>query len=158
MMKGKNSLRVGEIAGEGIYVSRNPDGEEVLSSLTPKEARFLAQRLMRCADLVEEQEDRKQRRRPDPREYMVVIHWVPEEDGDGYYCAYSPDFGHSSCSATEATEEEVVQNIRANIRYMMNYYEDSGRALPVPSYFNFDMGQIVKGERPELKKRREDAD
>lgn len=95
-------------------------------------------------------------RRPDPREYTAVVHWVTDEDDtkNDYYIAFSPEFGFCACSGPGDTEAEALENLRANLVHVMDYYTETGREIPTPSYQDFDTGEIVVGERPELTKRR----
>lgn len=66
--------------------------------------------------------------------YPVNLHWVEEEDeGDGYWFAYHPDWGYSTCSATGDTVQEAVANLALVRADLMVHYAEQGRRLPVMS-------------------------
>ena len=92
-------------------------------------------------------------RRPDPREYTAISHWVVEDEGPSYYIAYSPEFGFCACSGPGDTEEEAIKNLRINLAAMMDYYEETGRPIPEPMYLDFETGKTKIGKRPKLAKR-----
>jgi predicted RNase H-like HicB family nuclease len=162
----RDTYDVGVATGGNVYLTVSGNGQGNIW-LTPERARKLALSLAACANLVEGEDPKKVEeevpppgRRPDPREYSVQIHLVADEEGEehDYYIAFCPDLGFSPCSGPGDTEQEALENFRKNLPGMMDFYEETGRKLPIPSWHCFDTGKIVKGERPELKKRREDAD
>lgn len=150
----KDNFEVGIVTGEKVFLTLN--GMEN-AHFSPTKARLLAQQLTTCANLVDQNEEEE--RRIDPREYPVEIYLVADEDGEehDYYIAFCPDFGFSTCSGPGDTEQEALENFRRNLVEIMEYFKEKGKDLPIPSYHDFDTGRVVKGERPELKKRREDV-
>jgi predicted RNase H-like HicB family nuclease len=64
------------------------------------------------------------------RHYPIEIHYVPEEDGDGYFCAFHPDFGYSACSAAGKTPETAVRLLRAVKAEVILHYIATDRELP----------------------------
>lgn len=163
----RDTYDVGVITGGNVYLTVSGNGQGNIW-LKPDKARELALQLAACANIVEgkavgstiekvEKDLSSTTRRPDPREYSVHIDLVADEDGEehDYYIAFCPDFGFSTCSGPGDTEQEALENFRKNLVGMMDFYEERGKPLPIPSWHCFDTGKVVKGERPELKKRRQ---
>jgi predicted RNase H-like HicB family nuclease len=65
--------------------------------------------------------------------YPVQIHWIDEDEGNGYYCAFLPDFGHSACSATGDTVEEALKSLEIVKRDVVQVYSETGGTIPEPS-------------------------
>jgi len=64
------------------------------------------------------------------RRYSVEIHWVEEEDGDGYYFAYHPEFGYSACSATGITMTGTLSQLAGVREAVIQHYLANERELP----------------------------
>lgn len=81
-----------------------------------------------------------QRKGSQYREYLVMVHWIEEDDGDGYYIAYFPDFGWSACSAIGDTAADAIELLEQVKRDVIDYYVRSKKDLPEPSWipFNFE--------------------
>ena len=67
------------------------------------------------------------------RHYPVEIHHVAEEGGPGYYLAFLPDFGESTCSATGDTMTEAIERLSDVKREILQHFLDTGRDIPDPS-------------------------
>lgn len=75
--------------------------------------------------------------KPELRKYPIILHWVDEEDGPGYYFAYLPDFGWSACAAPGETEQEAIENVRQLQEFVMAHYEMKGKPIPEPTPLGF---------------------
>jgi predicted RNase H-like HicB family nuclease len=67
------------------------------------------------------------------RWYPVQIHRLGEEDGAPYYFGFLIDWGHSACSATGDTVEEMLANLESVKRNVIEYYLEAGKPIPEPS-------------------------
>ncbi|MGB8298486.1 MAG: toxin-antitoxin system HicB family antitoxin [Polyangia bacterium] len=67
------------------------------------------------------------------RHYPVEIHHVAEEGAPGYYLAFLPDFGESTCSATGDTMTEAIERLSDVKREILQHFLDTGRDIPDPS-------------------------
>ena len=66
-------------------------------------------------------------------QYPIELHFVSEEDGDGYYFAFLPDFGHSACSAVGDTPMEALDSLNEVKEEVLEFLKETGREIPVPS-------------------------
>lgn len=64
------------------------------------------------------------------RKYPIEIHFIIEEDGDGYYLAFLLDFGWCACSATGDTVQEVLDSLKEVQREVIEYYLNNGKEIP----------------------------
>lgn len=64
------------------------------------------------------------------RPYSVEIHYIPEDDGDGYFFAFHPEFGYSACGATGATMTDALSQLATVSTAVIHHYLASGRELP----------------------------
>jgi len=62
--------------------------------------------------------------------YPVEVHWVDEDDGDGYYYAFLPDFGQCACSATGDTRDEALEELDLVRRDVIQHYVETGKSIP----------------------------
>jgi predicted RNase H-like HicB family nuclease len=70
------------------------------------------------------------------RNYPIRLHFINEEDGDGYWMAYLPDFGWSACSATADTIQEALDMLKEIQKEIVECYLKRGKKIPEPSLFN----------------------
>ena len=90
-------------------------------------------------------------KRYDAREYPAEVYWHVQPDGDAYWFAFLPDFGHSACSATGITELQAVNRLRQVQMDVMSHYLDTGRPLPTPSYYDCNSSEgRLPGPNPAL--------
>jgi predicted RNase H-like HicB family nuclease len=66
--------------------------------------------------------------------YKVTIQWI-EDDGEGYFLAYLPDWGHSAVSATADTPRKAFKELEKMKRAMVQYYLENDKPIPVASGF-----------------------
>jgi predicted RNase H-like HicB family nuclease len=71
-------------------------------------------------------------------EYPINIHFVPEDDGKGYWFAYLPDFGWSACSATGESALAALGHLRSVQGEVMQHYKEKGKTMPKPSPAPFE--------------------
>lgn len=70
----------------------------------------------------------------DPCEnYPIQIHYIKENNVPGYFFAFHPDFGTSSCSATGDTIPIAIMNLAKVRADIMCFLRATGRPIPVPS-------------------------
>jgi predicted RNase H-like HicB family nuclease len=67
------------------------------------------------------------------KQYPIQIHFVEEKEGDDYFFAFHPDFGHSACSATGDTVEEALASLGLVRIEVMRHYRETGKQIPEPS-------------------------
>lgn len=66
--------------------------------------------------------------------YPVHIYQViDEEDGDVYFYAFLPDFGHAACSAVGDTPGEALQALENVKKDVIQHYLENNKPLPEPS-------------------------
>jgi predicted RNase H-like HicB family nuclease len=74
------------------------------------------------------------------RKYPATIHWVDEQDGNGFYFAYLPDWGYSAVSATAYTQQDALEKLERAKNGMVKYYWDEGLFIPEPTKPPFEQG------------------
>ncbi len=62
--------------------------------------------------------------------YPVMIHWIQEGADTGYFLAYLPDFGYSTCSASGDTIEEALGLLEFVKQETIRYFIKSGKDIP----------------------------
>jgi len=67
-----------------------------------------------------------------PLEYPVTIMRVDDE-GDKYYLAFYPDFGHCACSAVGSTVEETFLALEGMKQDLFSAYKEKGWPIPKPT-------------------------
>lgn len=76
---------------------------------------------------------------PDDYKYPIKIYYREGDDEEeGYYVAYLPDFGFSACSAAGETEEEALKNLKEVKKFVIVTYLKDGDELPKPSQDNVE--------------------
>lgn len=66
--------------------------------------------------------------------YPIVLRFV-DDDGDKYYYAYLPDFGHSACSACGSTVEEALEVLEDVMNDVIRHYGETGKHIPSPGEY-----------------------
>jgi len=71
-------------------------------------------------------------------QYPIQIFFISEDGTDGYFYAFLPDFGYSSCSATGDTIDEAIVRLQLVKIDVIQYYVETGKSLPEPSKAPFE--------------------
>jgi predicted RNase H-like HicB family nuclease len=67
------------------------------------------------------------------KKYPAETYFIKEEDGDGYWLAFLPDFGHSACSAVGDTKQEAFEILEEVQKEVVRNYLESNKKIPEPS-------------------------
>jgi predicted RNase H-like HicB family nuclease len=71
------------------------------------------------------------------RNYPIILFFIKEEDGEGYWFAFLPDFGNSACSAVGDTKQEALEILEEVQKEVVEYYLKTNKKIPKPSrYYN----------------------
>jgi len=70
--------------------------------------------------------------------YATQIHYVKEDGAPGYFFAFHPEFGASSCSATGDTIPLAVMNLAKVRAEVMCFLRSTGRSIPKPAPHPFE--------------------
>jgi len=65
--------------------------------------------------------------------YPVVMCYMEDGHGGGFYYAFNPDIGQSACSACGDTKAEALENLADVEEYIIDYMKTQGKTIPEPS-------------------------
>lgn len=74
--------------------------------------------------------------------YAIQIHYVKEAGAPGYFFAFHPEFGASSCSATGDTIPLAVMNLAKVRAEVMCFLQSTGRPIPKPTPHPFETATV----------------
>jgi predicted RNase H-like HicB family nuclease len=71
------------------------------------------------------------------KNYPITIHYIKEDDDPGYFFAYHPDFGASTCSATGDTIISAIISLARTREDVIEWLTSRGEAIPQPTQHPF---------------------
>jgi predicted RNase H-like HicB family nuclease len=74
-------------------------------------------------------------KKTNPEGYRIEIWWVNEEEGDGYYIAFHPEFGFSACSVPGYSRVEAIERLDQVREAVIQHRREKGKTIPKPEHY-----------------------